>query len=283
MAETEPEAPPPEPKDEAHEEPPPEAAAPVERERVGPDYHIKDEKSPKKLIILVALLLIVGGGAAAYYQKHRSNNQKQAQAVQQLQAQQKAANSQIDSKTKSYTSPNFYLTFSYPADWTVKDNSSAELDVTSPPIRYKNLAGRSLTGIIELRVRNQQQKLSEYSGVSNKDPTAASESQKISYAKPTSNQRANTYLTFVHTAGSTTNPNGLSEVFITGDFGYQKGQAVPVADIQKLNPIISLSFLECGNQCSGTAGVPIDISLSTWQDANFSGPLLKMFESFSIN
>ncbi|HXY18095.1 MAG TPA: hypothetical protein VEH48_01585 [Candidatus Nitrosopolaris sp.] len=259
---------------EDEQQPLPEAAAP--REHVGPDYHRKENRSHKALIVTVILVLLIGGGTAAWYQKHRSDNQKQAKAIQQLQAQQQAVANQIDSKTKSYTSPNFYLTFSYPADWTISDNGNGLMSAVSPAIKLKNAIGQSVTGQIELLIRNTTNKLSEFSAG---NATAVFDSQKITYTDPTPNQRAQTYLSFLQYASST---SGLDGIYITSDNGYTRGQAIPLVDVSQENPIIDIVFNKCANDvCSGKT-TPLSIEASSWNDAGFSTPLVNMLKSLSI-
>lgn len=255
---------------EDEQQPLPQAAPP--REHVGPDYHVKENRSYKALIFAVVLILLAGGGAAAwYFAKHQS---AKPAASSQNAAPKVAAT--IDSASKSYTSPNFYLTFSYPADWTISDTGGGQLSVISPAMKLKNAAGQNVTGQIELLIRNTTNKLSEFSAG---NATAIFDSQKITYAKPTPNQRAQTYLSFLRYASSA---GGLDGIYITGDNGYTRGQAIPLVDISQGNPIISIIFDKCGNDsCSGKP-TPLSIEAASWNDAGFSAPLVKMLESLSI-
>ena len=149
------------------------------------------------------------------------------------------------------------------------------MSVVSPAMKLTDAGGRSFTGQIELLIRTTQQKLTEFQAG---NAVAVMDSQKITYSKPTQTQRANTYLSFLQYA---TASGGLNGVYITGDFGYTKDQAVPLVDINKADPIISLVFNKCLNDTC-TKVTPAAITASSWSDASFSDPLLNMLKSFAI-
>jgi hypothetical protein len=253
--------------------------APLPREHVTPDYHKQSHKL-RGIIILVIILLLAGGGAYAY-QKH-SQSQKKAKAAQAaaaLAAKPKVA-SQIAATTKSYTSPNFYLTFSYPANWTIIDTGGGQMMALSPPIQLKNSTGQAVTGQIGLLIRAKTPKLAEFNAG---NAVAVFDSEKISYSKPTQNQRASTYLSFLQYVTTTSKgDNGLDGIYITSDNGYQKGQAVPLVDVSQEDPVISIIFDQCSdNSCNGKT-TPLTIDPASWNDAAFSTPLKNLLESLSI-
>ena len=146
------------------------------------------------------------------------------------------------------------------------------MSVKSPKtISLKDASGASFSGQIILTIQSQGAKPSQFNAG---NATGVRDSIKIAYTSPTPTQRANTYLSFLQYASSSGN-GVLDAVYITGDKGYQKGQTVPLTDIQLTDPLITLSF-------ANTTG-PASISSSMWDDASFSGPLTKMLQSFSIN
>jgi len=243
-----------------------------QREHVAPDYHKTENKSHKGVIIAIVLvLLLAAGGAAGHFKFYKTA--KLAPTIQT--ATTKVA--VIESSTKTYSSPNFYLTFKYPANWTVNDTGGGQMSVISPPVQLKSASGQTVTGQVEMLIRNNQQKLSEFNAG---NATAVIDSQKIAYTSPSQTQRANTYLSFLQYA--TASNSGLDGVYITGDFGYQKGQAIPLVDVSKGDPIISVTFVKCSDSsCSGKT-TPLSISQTAWDDPAFSAPIIKMLQSLSI-
>jgi len=144
-------------------------------------------------------------------------------------------------------------------------------------MQLKTANGQTITGQAVLLMRDTTQPLSEFT---KGNATAVADSEKISYAKPTQTQRANTYISFLNYASSST--TGLDGVYVTGDAGYQKDQAVPSTDIVKIQPVIDVTFLKCSDsKCTGT-GTPLTLSLTAWNDANFSKPVKSVLQSLSI-
>lgn len=231
----------------------------------------------RNLIISMAALLILAIGAGGIYWfilHHKSAGSFGAvppTAAQSQPAQSQSAASQITSATKSYTSPNFNLSFSYPQDWTVTDNGGGIMTVKSPLIKLKNASGQTVSGSILLTIRSQGQKLTEFNSG---NATAVRDSVKIAYTNPTQTQRANTYISFLQYA-STSTLGALDGVYITADNGYQKGQAIPSVDVQKVDPLISLTFFDSNAK-------PLSITSSMWDNQDFAGPLTKILQSFSI-
>lgn len=178
----------------------------------------------------------------------------------------------IDATTKSYSSDNFNLALSYPADWTVSDIGGGAMSIKSPSLILTDGSGQKQQGFIIFNIRSHGQKLTEFNAGS---ATATRDSIKVAYTKPTSSQRANTYLSFLQYATTTTH-GALDGVYVTGDNGYQKGQAIPGTDVSKADPIISITFTD-------TAGKAMSITDASWSDTNLSGPLTKMLQSLSIN
>ena len=225
------------------------------------------------LISLIAVLIIIILGAAYWLLiKSKPATSTKTSTSQTAKTAEPAAAAVIDATTKPYSSTNFNLIFAYPADWTVTDTGSGIMTVKSPTTQLKGATGATVAGQIVLTLRNTTQKLAEFNGG---NATATRDSLKIAYAKPTPTQRANTYISFLQYA-TTTTTGALDGVYITGDSGYQKAGAIPLVDVQKIDPIISITFVN-------SAGAPISIADSAWDTTSFSGPLTTMLESFSIN
>jgi len=222
--------------------------------------------------LIVILILVAAGGA--WYIKHKDKTQKQAKttttAVQQ-------PTTKISSQTKSYSSPNFYLSLNYPNDWVLTDSGGGVMTIVSPAISLTNSSGQAVKGQITVTFRNSSQALPEFD---KGNAVATLDSQKIAYTNPTQGQRANTYVSFLTYAGSTS--SGIDEIFITSDNGYKSGQAIPKTDITKVDPKVSITFTKCADSSCVGKGAPMGLSTNAWKDTQISDPLLKILESLSI-
>jgi hypothetical protein len=189
-------------------------------------------------------------------------------------------NTSFASETEHHTSAQFMLEFDYPKDWKVSDEAgSGKLTATSPGVMLKDASGKSYMGQVVLTVRNKQQALPEFD---KGNAVAAVESTKINYTKPSQVQRAATYISFLRYATSTSS-KALDGVYITGDVGYQKDQAIPKADFTPVDPIISITFVKCSDEsCSGT-GTASAIESSMWSENTFGKPLQTMLQSLIVN
>lgn len=217
------------------------------------------------IFIIVLALASVGAGAYWYLKNHKSTPAKTVQTTQPV------ATSKISTTYKHYDSPNFYLGFDYPDDWTVSDSDGGEMTVISPNVSLKSTDGQDVSGKIVLTIRNKSQKLTEFDAG---NAIAAKASVKVTYTKPKQTQRGSTYESFLRYASSADN-GGLDGVYITGDTGYKLGQAIPAADFVPVDPIIGITFLDADAQ-------PMTIAATSWDDSDFSGPLETLLESLSI-
>jgi hypothetical protein len=226
-------------------------------------------KKPLKYLLII---IVVAGLAVAVYTVFFKA--KPAAAPTKTSASQTAGSSSGSSAavaTKHYDSSNFNLGFDYPDTWKVSDaDGSGKLTVTSPTTQFKDTSGQNINGQIVMTIRDKTQKLTEFDKGS---ATAVKDSEKIAYTKPSQTQRASTYISFLSYASSTSS-GGFNGIYITGDNGYKKDQTVPMVDINKVDPVINITFLKDGTTAS--------VAISSWNDANFSGPLKAMLQSLSI-
>jgi hypothetical protein len=242
------------------------------------NYHKESHGRRNAFIVMILVALLLAGGGYWFFL-----HKKPVKSVTTSQSSQTSAavpTNKINAKTKNYESTNFSLSFDYPEDWKVSDaTGSGKLTATSPVMQLAATDNQPVTGQIVLTIRDASQKLTEFD---KGNATAARESEKIAYAKPSSAQRGSTYISFLAYATSA-DTTVLDGVYVTGDSGYQKGQAIPQVDIAKVNPLITISFVKCSdNNCSGT-GTPLSTSYALWDDATISGPLKTMFESLVVN
>jgi len=180
-------------------------------------------------------------------------------------------------KTKDYTSQTFNLSLSYPQTWGVLEPGNGKLTVTSPVMQLKNMSGKAVNARIVATIQNKPTGLPEFK---NGSAVAALDSEKISYTHPTSTQRAQTYISFLSYA--TTKGNGLDAIFVTGDNGYQKAQAIPESDVLQTNPLITVSFLQCADTACSSGGTALTLTANTWSDAAVSQPIKTILTSLVL-
>lgn len=235
----------------------------------------------RKMLIMLGALFLLAAICLGVYWLFSKDDSKQA-ATKKTQddtsSSRSAANVGVSTKTEHYVSNGFMLEFDHPEDWTVTETTgSGQLTVQSPALQFKAATGESITGRMLFKIRNKQQLLPEFDGG---NAVAALESEKIDYAKPSSVQRGSTYLSFLQYA---TSSDGLDGIYVTGDTGYQAGQAIPKADFTPVDPVISITFEKCADRtCSGEA-TDTGIAESAWQDVAYANPLKAFFQSLVIN
>jgi hypothetical protein len=223
----------------------------------------------KPTITILSIAVLLGIAAAIYIVFFRS---KPATAPIKQTAQPTQQQSNIATETKNYESANFSLSFDYPKDWTVKDeDGSDKLTVTSPILKLQDSSGQQARAVIILQILGKSQNFTEFD---KGNAVAGLDSQKIAYTKPSPTQRANTYISFLQYSGSATS-DGLDAIYITGDNGYKKGQAVPKVDISKIDPIIRVVFTDSQNKSA-------TISASNWNKSNFSTAIKNLLQSLAI-
>lgn len=249
--------------------------------QVAPVPPARPRRKRRWLRLLIVLLLIAAAGVAAYWlgahqaaSTHHRANAPAKQPVKQP-AQQ---TSTTQTATKHYDSSSLTLGFDYPADWQVAETAAA-LTVTSPKQQLQTADGQQAAGQVRVTFRKQQKNLSEFSAG---PATAVLESQKLTYKQPTAIQRAQTYLSFLGYAGSRV--SGLDALYITGDNGYQQDQSVPMSDIVKSDPLISVTFFSCSNTpCTLAHMTPLTLDASSWQHASFTQPVIALLESLTLD
>lgn len=226
--------------------------------------------------LAVLVLVIALGGGGYWFIKIRGAEPKPASSPQSAQQPNDAA-SQITTETKKFESANFKLSFDYPGNWTASEDNPEEISVLSRGIKMKDADGKDVTGQVYFRVRAKGQKLQ---GFDKGDATAVIASEKIAYTTPSQVQRASTYISFLRYAD---NSAGLDAIYITGDLGYEEGQTIPKADIEKVDPIISIEFYLCPNSgCMELSGV-YGIGVETWSNEDIKLALENMLKSLTIN
>jgi hypothetical protein len=249
-----------------------------------PYVPMRVKKNPKWpwITAVLVLLALIGLGAWAY--KSYKNKPAKHNASSSAQSSGSAASIAPPQATpsipsSSYSSTNFNTSFNYPTGWNVVDSGSAPLTVTSPVMTLVAANGQNVQGQAVLTLA----KAGSLPTAFGTQSVAVLTSQKIAYNQPSTSQAAQSYLSFIQYPATTT-VGGLDGIYMTGNFGYQKDQAIPSSDIASVNPLVYVSFYSCASsQCPLSSRQPLTISSSDWSSSSFSAPLLLMFKSFSFN
>jgi hypothetical protein len=240
--------------------------------------HPKRSKWVRVVIIIVVVLLVLAVAAALYWKFIKKDTPGRVAKGSAAQTDQQSDANNQSVPTKRFDATRAGMSFDYPQNWQVSEDPNGKVVATSPEMSLVAGNGQKQTGRIVATITPKGQGLTAFDAGS---ATAVLDSLKIKYTKPSSVQRAETYLSFLQSAATTTT-NTLDAVYVTGDFGYQKGQAVPKTDMVKLDPVISLMFAQCGESACATPK-PIGLQTSQWQNQQLSGPLLAMLTSLTVN
>lgn len=227
-------------------------------------------KKPAKYLVILAVLAVAAAGAYKFFFQPEPKTPN-SQASNQAQQSNNAPGGGITTATEHYSSTQFALEFDYPSDWKVDESTTGRLTATSPELALTDKDGRTVTGQIILTIRNKQQPLPEFD---EGNALAARESEKVSYTKPSPNQRGETYISLLRWASSTASEGDFDGVYITGNNGYQKDQAAPKADFAGVDPLISVTYLK--------GGAPLTVADNMWDDPDYSAPLRSMLQSLMI-
>jgi len=227
-----------------------------------------------KVLIGLVILVLVAGIVIVLLSHHKTADKP---TVAQATVKPATSVTHITATTKEYDSTNFGLGISYPSDWRVNDTDGQKLTIASPKVTVMDVNEQATPVQIVLSIQHQQTSLPQLAAG---ETVAAIRSQKISYSKPTPSQRAQTYVTFANYTGGS---KGIDALYITGDFGYQTLQSIPMSDLSKADPLLSVNFYKCATSACTTSGQAVGIAASSWKDNALSKPLLQMIESLQID
>lgn len=239
----------------------------------------KPKKSRKFLrflgwMLLIAVLTAGLGGAGWYYFLREPVKEINQEATQQQAAATPPA--VTSSQTKHYNSSNFSLEFDHPSNWIVTDNT-AKLTVASQGVKAKTVSGTSQMTQVVVTIQPKQASTPAFKAG---NATAVRESEKITYTKPSPAQRGSSFISFLGYADSA--EKGLDAVYVTGDNGYTKGQAIPQVDVAKADPLITVTFNSCSDAKCSTPGKALTLSPATWDDETFSKPIKDLLQSLVV-
>ncbi len=212
----------------------------------------------KIIICIVGVLLLVGAGIAWILLTGETPPDKEPKGSNPSKVQEERPE-QPTTETKHHESPTFGLGFDYLADWTVTE-ANGRLSAVSKTMKLKAADGQTSNARIQVLIQPKQTVIKEFD---KGNGLAVLDSEKITYTKPSPSQRGQTYLSFVNYPSSSA--KGIDALYITGDIGYQKDQAVPMVDIVRVDPLITVNFLQCPNEACSGATAPFTLEADVWQ------------------
>lgn len=216
------------------------------------------KKSKRNKIILITLIALAVASAAVYFFVLKKDEPQQP--AQQTTSQEQVQEQPVVAETEMYSSQDLNLSFDYPKNWKIIDDTEGLIKAESPVVKLADVNGEMMDGKVVVTFLSAGSEVPAFEGAAS--ATAAQDSEKITYDSPSPNQREQTYLTFASFGGG-----GLDAVFITGDSGYTKDQIIPESDVKKIEPIISVRFYSCADgQCAGEGSGSYAISLKEWSE-----------------
>lgn len=216
-----------------HTHPPETTSTPENRPELPPALNqlpIHEPSAPnfskKRLILVIVGLLIIGGIGFAFALFQENNSKKQPAATNQPAAssEENQTNTNDDvpnvSATKTFKADFPRIEFTYPENWKVTENTEQEgVRVESPNFNYTSINGNKISGYFRIYIRQgARQQDGKYIGRG----VAAIDSEKLTYAAPASEQRAETNLSFF---GLDSDSN-FAYFLIAGNFALQKGDSL---------------------------------------------------------
>jgi len=229
-------------------------------------------------VVLLTVVIIAGATYGAYWfgNKQADKNKPAATKTTQTTTSTKTAEQQANVPTKHYDSTIYTLGFDYPQTWTVADTAS-KLTVTSPATSLATTSGTNTKVHVVVTIQNPQATIAGYPA---SGAVAALLSSKLTYKQPSAVQRAQTYLSFV----GYTSANSLDALYITGDNGYQQGQQIPMSDVAKGNPLISVTFVTCTSaDCATGTPTPVTLQASKWNDTAADKQVTDLLQSIILD
>jgi hypothetical protein len=237
--------------------------------------NVKRRRHHPFLKALLILIIIAAAAFGAYYIGSKAAEQPtKTTAAKQAKTQTKTP-AATASTTKTYTSTPFALSFGHPSTWAVAETAD-KITATSPSTSLPTSNGSKTTGVAVLTIQNKQTAIAGYPAAG---AFEALESPKLTYTKPSTVQRAQTYLSLL----GYTSAGEIDALFITGDSGYQQGQEVPMSDVVKGNPLVSVQFMSCGTDCNGKTPQVLSLKSSSWNSLALQSQITKMLESIVLN
>lgn len=186
---------------------------------VPPSPHDPKPKSKKPLVVVLILLVLIAGGVGAWMFLKKDSSQNQEPTTQNTEQPESTASQVPPAEgTKTYTNDRLRLSIDYPENWTVTEQGNVTL-IESPDFLYNTVSKGAVTGNFRIYIRQGAQTAdSAYFGRG----YAIVPSEKLTYSKPTPNQRTETFLS---SFGLDTTDN-FAYFLIAGNFELAKGDTL---------------------------------------------------------
>jgi cytoskeletal protein RodZ len=229
------------------------------------------------VFVIIVCLVIAGVAAWQHFSHSKAKTPTPTMAVQHASA---SSNNQTEAGTqiRTYTATNFSLNFKYPDTWTIVNNGTGPITVTSPSTQLVSATGQKVNGQVIMTIQAQGQLPAAFTAGT---VLAVLSSQKYMYTDPTTSQNVQTYLSFVQYS-TTTTKGGLDGIYLTGNDGYTKDQVIPSTDVAAINPLITMTFYKCGNSACTMNLTPLTIASTDWSNNSFKTPIVNMLRSFAF-
>lgn len=224
---------------------------------------VKDQKrrTRKKWLFVLLIFILVTAAAAGYFFIYEPSSSPAPVNPTSSSDEKVSEATPAEVEVKTYTSDGLNISFEYPSNWILNDTTQGIVTVTSPMMELNDISGEEVEAQAVITFMSTGSEVPVFNEVTSMIATL--DSKRITYEEPTRNQREQTYLSF---AGLTV--SGLDAVFITGNSGYQKNQAIQESDIKKIEPIISVMFNKCSaDACSDSNQTKSSIAIqpSEWE------------------
>lgn len=238
----------------------------------------KPKKASKLKIVLYSIVAVLVIVILAFVLTSHNSKKKVTVQVNKTSASSNTSIFNPSVKTNLYTSTAYNLSVNVPNNWKVSEDDSKALIINSNVVNIIKVDGSQAKGRVVVSVTPTS---IVPAPVSKHDATAVIGSSIINYTQPTSAQLGQSYISFAQYY-TTTNPNGLDAIFITGNSGYTINQIIPYTKLLTLNPTIMVYFQSCNDQkCTNPSDLTINKSM--WNNSSFNSTIKNILKSFSLS
>lgn len=231
---------------------------------------------PKRLWpkILITIIVIAAATYGAYWIGNHEAAKGQNTAKKQQTTSTKHQSTQATTdQPVAYMSTNYSLSFNYLKSWTVSDTTT-KLTITSPTMQLTTDTGSRNNVRVVVTIQNP---VTTIPGFPAGGAVASLASQDLSYTQPTPVQPAQSYVSYLGYAST----SGVDAMYVTGNFGYQQGQVVPMSDVVQGNPLISVTFETCSDSSCGTTKAAT-LNANAWQSSTANKDVTNLIESLEF-
>lgn len=175
---------------------------------------------------IVLAVLLVAGAAAWFFMSKKDEAPKQSSEQKQSAPSDTPAPVPADDTPVTFKSTKLNIELTHRKDWSLKENATGEITLTSPPAPYSTADGEATTGMFTFKIRKgatEEQQATIDKSIASRDSVV------IAYAAPTEQQRFYTNISY---AGA--NKDVFSFFIVTGSTEFKSGMpfqyALPIPD-----------------------------------------------------